>query len=155
AVRRRSGFTLIELLVVIAIITVLIGLIVPAVQKVRETANRVQCANNMKQQGIALHLYHEAKKSFPEGSNNLFSKYGHWSWLAKILPYVEQDNLSRLGDDFASVASPPVVWPATKGTAGFSSWSPGGVYLWNLPQQPETPAIAAIVPVYICPSDGG
>jgi prepilin-type N-terminal cleavage/methylation domain-containing protein/prepilin-type processing-associated H-X9-DG protein len=153
--RFRSGFTLIELLVVISIIAVLMGLLLPAVQKVREAANRTKCANNMKQQGLALHMYHETNKAFPEGSYNKFSQFWHWSWLAKILPYVEQDNLYRKAVDFTEDHSHPVVWtmPAPNGTPGYSSWSPWGGYLWNLTQQPENPAIAVPVPVYLCPSD--
>src|SRR5205085_12565409 len=120
--QRRRGFTLIELLVVIAIIGVLIGLLLPAVQKVRETANRAKCANNMKQQGLALHHYHDSKKTFPEALNNRFQIYWHWSWLAKILPYVEQGNLYDQAVPFASNRSITVTWNRTPWHAHWSPW---------------------------------
>jgi prepilin-type N-terminal cleavage/methylation domain-containing protein len=98
----RRGMTLIEMLVVIAIIGLLIALLVPAVQRVREVANRAQCSNNLHQLALGVHHFHDAMRRFP---NNQW--YGHtgvgpgrkdWSWLAQLLPYIEQDNIYKTGN---------------------------------------------------------
>ena len=99
--RPRSGFTLVELLVVLGIIGILLSLLLPAVQKVREAAARTQCASNLRQLALAVHNYHDTHRYFPYGQFG--GPYGAgpdsraWSWLAQVLPFVEQDNLYRQG----------------------------------------------------------
>ena len=92
-----GGFTLIELLVVIAVISVLIALLIPAVQQAREAARRTQCKNNLKQIGIAMHGYHDVHKVFPMGSTTE-SLPGAWGMMAQMLPYLEMANAYNLID---------------------------------------------------------
>jgi len=134
----RRGFTLIELLVVIAIIAVLIGLLLPAVQKVRESASRLKCANNLKQMCLGLHNFAQAMGRFPPAYDNepahQFDYAPGWGWGTHILPYVEQDNLYKQLN------------PKSNGPTRFG----GGVN----PAAP-TPLTQTALAIFRCPSDNG
>jgi prepilin-type N-terminal cleavage/methylation domain-containing protein/prepilin-type processing-associated H-X9-DG protein len=128
---KRDAFTLIELLVVLAIIGILIALILPAVQAVRSAASRVQCANNLRNIGLAAHHYHDTKRSFPPGMRwqNGKDPMRMSSWLTQLLGFVEQQPLWNAGASAYQITSNPLQNP------------------------PHTP-MATLVPVFLCPGDG-
>jgi prepilin-type N-terminal cleavage/methylation domain-containing protein/prepilin-type processing-associated H-X9-DG protein len=123
----RRGVTLIELLVVIAIIAILIGLLVPAVQKMRDSAARAECGNHLKQIGLAVQQHHDQKRSFPAGMRSK-TPYRFSSWLTHLLPYVEQHNLWALTEKAYQQSPSPF-------------------------KNPPHVGLATVVPVYICPAD--
>src|SRR6516225_10582715 len=122
---RSAAFTLIELLVVIAIIAVLIGLLVPAVQMVRAAAARTECANNLKQIGLACHNYHDANRAFPTQSSSV------GAWTVQLAPFLEQDPFYRQ-------------WLATLKTSNpYAAQAKGGPNSLN----------ATVIKTLICPAD--
>src|SRR4051812_11676216 len=145
--KNRRGFTLIELLVVIAIIAVLIGLLLPAVQKVREAAARTKCTNNLKQMALALHGYHDARQAFPYGKGPSYTTpgtpvYARWSVHSQLLPYIEQDPLYK-SIDFGMP-------PETPGMGGVVNFMPA----YQNPNRENAAACRTTVPTFLCPSDG-
>jgi prepilin-type N-terminal cleavage/methylation domain-containing protein len=131
---RRRGFTLIELLVVIAIIAILIGLLLPAVQKVREAANRIKCSNNLKQLGLAAHDYHDAHQHLPPAIGYYPPAAGAFGpYFFHLLPYVEQGDLYRSA--LGSVTFPPPDGPTMV-------YYPGINKVYSQP-----------VKTFLCPSD--
>ncbi len=158
---RRSGFTLIELLVVIAIIGILIALLLPAVQKVREAANRTKCQNDLKQIGLALHSYHDNNGYLPPGVDGsdppssgrpgASNYYWGWSWMARLLPYVEQDNLYRQADNFARTVSDN---PWTKGTPAGNPGLRTALQIWQCPSDDRV-YLAQYVPGQVGKGGGG
>jgi len=135
----RRGFTLIELLVVIAIIAILIGLLLPAVQKVREAAARMKCTNNLKQLGIAIHSYHDTSGKFPANQQQVGTNV--WESLSAsyfILPYVEQQNLYQ-----------QIVIPTNAPKPGISAAGAGNATNWsNAYNGPMNVTLS----VFLCPS---
>jgi prepilin-type processing-associated H-X9-DG protein/prepilin-type N-terminal cleavage/methylation domain-containing protein len=150
------GFTLVELLVVLAIIGVLIGLLLPAVQKIRDAAGRIKCANNLRQIGLALHNYNDSLGQFPPGLQGFQSPWERppnkgthifWSWLAELLPYVEQDNLYKQADAWSHQSDRDPAYTTFYWVPFGDSWTG-----WQNTRKPN-PAIGTLIDIYLCPAD--
>ena len=132
--KNNRGFTLVELLVVIAIIGILVALLLPAVQAAREAARRTECSNNLKQIGLAVHLYHDTKRQFPEGGDNHVnccnsSIRDYWTWAYYVFPYMEQENLFVTKSNAVVYATPISTFycPTRPRTRSLCQWQPHGL----------------------------
>ncbi|MGE3803589.1 MAG: DUF1559 domain-containing protein [Gemmataceae bacterium] len=105
--RSRQGFTLIELLVVMAILAVLIALLLPAIQKIRDTAARTRCMNNLRQIGLAMQAYHNKYGYFPPGLDSTSTQYRYLSWMGRLLPFIDQEPLWQQTQAAYKVTSNP------------------------------------------------
>ena len=156
--QRPRAFTLIELLVVIAIIAVLIGLLLPAIQKVRAAAARISCTNNLKQLGLASHNFYNANNRFPPGYNydpngksnaaTVIALYGtpapggYTDWCVELLPYVEQDNIYNKFDKVGNRSGKATGWLFGPNSGGNSAYNPENAAL----------LYGVVIPVMRCPS---